>query len=469
MINKVVTDAATATRDIRDGASVVIGGFGVVQGWPTSLLFALRNRGSSGLTVILNSPGVGPTTAQMLAEKRQIRRLIATFAAYPTRRTPIEEQIRDGTIALEMVPQGTLVERLRAAGAGLAAVYTPTGVGTQVAEGKETRELDGRTFLLETALRADFALVRAHTADTHGNLVYRRGARNFNPIFATAGRTTIAEVDAIVPAGGLDPEAIVTPGIFVDRVVQTEHPLDLASVLDLARKYGKPQRLEARIAPGVPVGLSSELMAFKAARLLRPNEYVNLGLGLPTLVSNFIDAETGITLHSENGMLGFGALASEGSEDPDLYNASGQLVSLLPGASFFHSADAFAMARSGRVTTIILGGFQVAENGDLANWNVPSSGVGGIGGAMDLAAGGARVIVVMFHTDRTGATKLVRRCTYPLTARGCVRTVVTDLALIDIDGEGFLLREVAPGVGVDDVRRLTGAPLRVAADCGEMV
>jgi 3-oxoacid CoA-transferase subunit B len=210
-------------------------------------------------------------------------------------------------------------------------------------------------------------------------------------------------------------------------------------------------------------------MAFKAARLLRPNEYVNLGLGLPTLVSNFIDAEAGITLHSENGMLGFGALASEGSEDPDLYNASGQLVGLLPGASFFHSADAFAMARSGRVTTIILGGFQVAENGDLANWNVPSSGVGGIGGAMDLAAGGARVIVVMFHTDRTGATKLVRRCTYPLTARGCVRTVVTDLALIDIDGEGFLLREVAPGVGVDDVRRLTGAPLRVAADCGEMV
>lgn len=469
MIDKVSPDAATAVGDLAAGATVVIGGFGVVQGWPISLITALRDRGSDDLTVILNSPGVGPTTPQMLAEKRQIRRLIATFAAYPTRRTPIEEQIRNGTIALEMVPQGTLVERLRAGGAGLAAVYTPTGVGTQVAEGKETRELDGRTYLLESALRPDFALLRAHTADTHGNLVYRRGARNFNPVFATAARTTIAEVDHIVPAGALDPESIVTPGIFVDRVVRTEHPLALDSVLDLARKYGKPQRLEARAATNVPAGLSPELMAFKAARLLRPGEYVNLGLGLPTLVSNFISPDDHITLHSENGMLGFGPLATEGSEDPDLYNASGQLVSLLPGASFFHSADAFAMARSGRVTTIILGGFQVAENGDLANWNVPSSGVGGIGGAMDLAAGGARVIVVMFHTDRVGAPKLLRRCVYPLTARACVRTVVTDLALIDVDAAGFMVREIAPGVTTDDLRRLTDAPIRIALDCCEMV
>jgi 3-oxoacid CoA-transferase len=469
MTDKIVSDAATAVRDIGPGASVLIGGFGVIQGWPTSLLTALRQRGSADLTVILNSPGVGPTTPQMLAENGQISRLIATFAAYPTRRTPIEEQIRAGRIALEMVPQGTLVERLRAGGAGLAAVYTPTGVGTQVAEGKETREIDGRAYLLEHALRADFALIRAHAADTRGNLVYRRGARNFNPVFATAGRTTIAEVDQIVPAGELDPETVVTPGIFVDRIVRTEHPLPLQHVLDLARKYGKPQRLETRVAADVPTGLSPELMALKAARLLRPGEYVNLGLGLPTLVSNFIQADDDVVLHSENGILGFGPLALEGSEDPDLYNASGQLVSLLPGASFFHSADAFAMARNGRVSTIVLGGFQVAENGDLANWNVPRTGVGGIGGAMDLAAGGARVIVVMFHTDRDGAPKLLRRCTYPLTARSCVRTVVTDLALLDIDADGFVVREIAPGVGAEDLRRLTGAPLRIAADCGEMV
>ena len=469
MIDKVFPDAATAIHDIGAGARVLIGGFGVIQGWPTSLLTALRESGSGDLTVILNSPGVGPTTPQMLAENGQIARLIATFAAYPTRRTPIEEQIRNGTIALEMVPQGTLVERLRAGGAGLAAVYTPTGVGTPVADGKEAREIDGRTYLLETALRADFALLRAHAADTHGNLIYRRGARNFNPVFATAARTTIVEVDEILPAGHIDPEAVVTPGIFVARIVRTAHPLPLQHVLELARRYGKPQRLEARAATNVPTGLSPELMALKAARLLRPGEYVNLGLGLPTLVSNFIQADDDIVLHSENGILGFGALAAEGEEDPDLYNASGQLVTLLPGASFFHSADAFAMARSGRVSTIILGGFQVAENGDLANWNVPSSGVGGIGGAMDLAAGGARVIVVMFHTDREGAPKLLPRCTSPLTARGCVKTVVTDLALIDIEADGFVVREIAPGVSTDDLRRLTVGRLKIAPECCDMV
>jgi len=209
-------------------------------------------------------------------------------------------------------------------------------------------------------------------------------------------------------------------------------------------------------------------MARKAAVLLRPGEYVNLGLGLPTLLSSFIDPERNITLHSENGMLGFGPLVSGDDEDVDLYNASGQLVSQLPGASYFHSCDAFAMARSGRVTTVVLGGFQVSEQGDLANWHVPHTGVGGIGGAMDLAAGSARIVVVMFHATRDGEPKLLRRCTYPLTAIRCVATVVTDLAVIDIDGEGFLLRELAPGVSIDDVRRCTGAPLRVANDIREM-
>jgi 3-oxoacid CoA-transferase B subunit len=209
-------------------------------------------------------------------------------------------------------------------------------------------------------------------------------------------------------------------------------------------------------------------MALRAARLLARGEYVNLGLGLPTLISNYVGPGDDITLHSENGMLGFGPLAGAGEEDIDLYNASGQLVRMLPGASFFHSADAFAMARSGRVTTVVLGGLQVAANGDLANWNVPATGVGGIGGAMDLAAGSARILVVMFHLTRAGAPKLLERCTYPLTAVACVSTVVTDLALIDVDRDGFLLREVAPGVRADDVRAVTAAPLRVARDVCEM-
>jgi 3-oxoacid CoA-transferase len=468
-MDKVAGSAAEAVRDIADGASVVIGGFGPMQGWPSSLITALRERGSKHLTLIMNTPGVGPLTPQILAESGQVARLIASYAAYPTRRTAFEERIRSGEVELELVPQGTLVERLRAAGAGLAAFYTPTAVGTEIGRDKEVRSFDGRPYVLETALRADFALVRAATGDRSGNLVYRRGSRNFNPVFATAATTTIAEVDSIVEVGELDPEVVVTPGIFVDRVVRSEQTMDTGAILALSRQYGKPQRLEQRRVAGVPAGLTPELMAYKASTLLAPGEYVNLGLGLPTLVSNFITPEHDVTLHAENGMLGYGPLAEQGEEDLHLYNASGQLVRLLPGASFFHSADAFAMARSGRVSSVILGGFQVAENGDLANWHVPETGVGGIGGAMDLAAGGARIIVVMFHTDRQGAAKLRRRCTYPLTAIGCVRTVVTDLALIDVDPQGFLVRELAPGVSLDDLRGVTDAPLRPTANLGEMV
>jgi 3-oxoacid CoA-transferase subunit B len=167
-------------------------------------------------------------------------------------------------------------------------------------------------------------------------------------------------------------------------------------------------------------------------------------------------------------MLGYGPIAEGDDVDIELYNASGQLVTLLPGGSFFGSDEAFAMARSGRVSTVVLGGFQVSQSGDLANWNVPATGVGGIGGAMDLASGDARIVVVMFHLTRDGEPKLLERCTYPLTAVGCVRTVLTDLALVDVDADGFLLRELAPGVSVDEVRAVTAAPLRIASDLREM-
>jgi 3-oxoacid CoA-transferase len=464
-MDKVAPSAAAAVADVPDGATLLFGGFGVVQGWPNSLLLALRERGARDLTLVFNTPGVGPLSAQLLAEAGLVGKIIASFAAYPTRATPIEEQIKTGTIALELVPQGTLAERVRAGGAGIPAFYTPTGVGTQVAEGKERRVFGGREHILETAITADFAFVRAHRADRHGNLVYRRGGRNLHPVFATGGRVTVAEVDDVVEPGGLDPECVVTPGIYVDRVVKTEHPLDMDEVRALSRRYGRAVHVAPRPDLG---GLPPDLMTRRAALLLRDGEYVNLGLGLPTLLSNHITPERGIVLHSENGMLGFGPLVEEGEEDVDLYNASGQLVSLLPGASFFDSLYAHGMARGGRVTTVVLGAFQVSERGDLANWNVPASGKGGIGGAMDLAAGRARVLVVTYHTTRALEPKLVRDCTYPLTAPGCVRDIVTDLAYLTVEPGGFVLRELAPGVALERVRQLTGAPLHVSRDLRTM-
>ena len=370
-VQKARYSAVEAIADIRDGASILIGGFGVLQGWPHELLFALQDTGVRDLTIICNSPGFGPLSPQVLAENGQISKLIASFGGYAYRTTPLSEQIGRGEVAFEIVPQGTLVERIRAAGAGIPAFFTPTGVGTVVAEGKEKRIFHGREYLMETALQADFALIRAYKADTAGNLIYRRTARNFNPPFASAAAVTIAEVDHIIEPGQLDPEAIATPGIFVNRLVLREKPLERERVFELMRTHGRTIKTAAPTA-GPASGLTPELMALRAARLLESGHYVNLGIGMPTLVSDFIADD--VTLHAENGVLGYGPLAAAGEEDLDLYNASSQLVTLQPGASFFDSAEAFAMARGGHVDTVILGGFQVAANGDLANWKAPICG-----------------------------------------------------------------------------------------------
>ena len=464
-VQKARYSAVEAIADIRDGASILIGGFGVLQGWPHELLFALQDTGVRDLTIICNSPGFGPLSPQVLAENGQISKLIASFGGYAYRTTPLSEQIGRGEVAFEIVPQGTLVERIRAAGAGIPAFFTPTGVGTVVAEGKEKRIFHGREYLMETALQADFALIRAYKADTAGNLIYRRTARNFNPPFASAAAVTIAEVDHIIEPGQLDPEAIATPGIFVNRLVLREKPLERERVFELMRTHGRTVKTAAPTA-GPASGLTPELMALRAARLLESGHYVNLGIGMPTLVSDFIADD--VTLHAENGVLGYGPLAAAGEADLDLYNASSQLVTLQPGASFFDSAEAFAMARGGHVDTVILGGFQVAANGDLANWKAPHMQAGSIGGAMDLAAGTRRLIVVMHHTTKAGESKLLPACTYPLTARKCVSWVMTNLALIQVTARGFVLKELAPGITLDEVQAATAASLHISDDVREM-
>ena len=464
-MQKPLFSAVAAVEDIPNGASILVGGFGVLQGWPHELLFALREKGVTDLTLICNSPGFGPYSPQILAESRQVRKLIASFGGYSYRVTPLSEQISRGEVEFEMVPQGTLVERVRAGGAGIPAFFTPTGIGTIIEKGKEKRIFNGRPYLMETALRADFAFIRAAQADTHGNLSYRRTARNFNPPFATAADVTIAEVDNVVAEGMLDPEAVATPGIFIHRLVRRQKLLDKKTVFGLMRSMGRNVKVAETATESVR-GLSPELMALRAARLLTPGQYVNLGIGLPTLVSDFISDQ--VTLHAENGVLGYGPLARTREEDLDLYNASSQFVTLLASASFFHSADAFVMARGGHLGTVILGGFQVAENGDLANWKTPSMGAGAVGGAMDLAAGARNLIVMMFHTTKNGEPKLLRSCTYPLTAPRCVSWVVTNLALLRIDQEGFILKELAPDVTIDEVRAATDAGLRIAPDIKNM-
>ncbi len=217
-MTSVLDRADAAVADIPDGATVLIGGFGSA-GQPVELIDALRRHGARDLTVVNNNAGNGDTGLAALLAAGQVRKIVCSFPRQ-TDSYVFDGLYRDGKIELDLVPQGNLAERMRAAGAGIGAFYCPTGVGTPLADGKEQRTIDGRDYVLEFPIRGDFALIKAHRADTAGNLVYRKTARNFGPVMATAATTTVVQVTEVVPAGELDPEAVVTPGIYVDRVVR---------------------------------------------------------------------------------------------------------------------------------------------------------------------------------------------------------------------------------------------------------
>ena len=213
--------------------------------------------------------------------------------------------------------------------------------------------------------------------------------------------------------------------------------------------------------------LPREIVAMRVAKELPDGSYVNLGIGIPTMVSSFVPEGRTVFYHSESGILNCGPLAEEGEEDIDLINAGGQYLQIIGGMSFFDSAEAFAMIRGGHVDVTVLGSHQVSATGDLANWMLPQRGVGNVGGAMDLAAGASGVIVSMEHTDRNGEPKIVQECTFPLTGKGCVYLIVTDLAVIECDGHKLTLKEVAPGWTPEEVQQLTGAKLTISQDVKE--
>ncbi len=463
-MDKAIASPELAIADIPDGATIAIAGFGVAHRFATSLILALRDKGSKDLCLVCNSLGdPGAQRGQILAENKQVKKLIAAFSVRPGTPTASEAQIGAGTLEVELVPQGILVERCRAGGAGIPAFYSPTSVGTALTDGREMRNFGGRDYVLEYAIHVDYAFLRGYRADRQGNVQFRGGSQNFNPAFAKAARHAIVEVDEIVEPGVIPPELIDLPGIFVSRVVKCTQVTD-------GKAWRRPERRPSdkpRLYNDKP-GLTRAGIAKRAAGLIKEGTYVNLGVGIPTMVSNYLQNRD-VILHAENGVLGYGEMVSEEKDiDPDIYNAAGQFVSIKPGASFFDSVTSFEMARGGRIDTVILGAYEVDQTGSVANWSTSDAKRGGIGGAMDLLSGKGDLIIVMEHTDSKGRPKMRSKCSYPLTGKGCVSYVVTDLALVHFKDGKAVLEEVAPGFTAEEVMKLSEMEMVAAAKVGTM-
>ncbi|GIW25033.1 3-oxoacid CoA-transferase [Meiothermus sp.] len=429
-----------AAAMVKDGDVLLVGGFGMT-GNPVHLLHALAERPVKNLVYVANNVGEAGLGGGRLLRNGQIKKAIGSY--FTSNPEAVQAALR-GELEVELIPQGSLAEALRAGGAGLGGFYTPTAAGTLLAKGRETRVIGGKEYVFVEPIRGNVAFIRAWKADTAGNLVYRMTEQNFNKAMATAADLVIAEVEQIVPVGELDPNHIHTPGCYVDYLVEAKMTPELlgSSASVEGSKKADPKRLA---------------MARRALQELKPGDVVNLGIGIPTLVADLITPEMGIILHTENGMLGVGPAPEEGGAMDYPVNAGKIPVTALPGASYFDSADSFAMIRGGHVDVAIMGGLQVDEKANLANWAVPGKPLLGVGGAMDLASGAKKLIITMTHTNPDGSPKIVPECDLPLTAVGAVDLVISELAVFGYPEGQLTLLELMPGATLEEVRAKTAA------------
>lgn len=439
-----IISAPEAAALVKDGDVILGGGFGMT-GNPVNIIHELAKLPTKDLTFVANNVGEPNMGGGRLLNNGQLKKMIGSFF---TSNPEAVKAAQEGKVAYELIPQGTLAEAIRAGGAGIGGFYTVTSAGTQIAEGHETKIIDGVEQVFVKAIRGNVAIVRAWKADTAGNLQYRMTEQNFNRAMATAADLVIAEVQEIVEVGELDPNEIHTPGCFVDYLVERKLTAeDLGSSASTGSKKVDDLRMN---------------MAKRAFAELQKGDVVNLGIGIPTLVADLIKPEDGIILHTENGMLGVGPEPTDGGGAMSYpVNAGKVPVTALPGSSYFDSADSFAMIRGGHIDVAIMGGLEIDEHANLANWSVPGKPLLGVGGAMDLASGAKKLIITLSHTDRAGNSKVVPACTLPFTAYACVDMCITELAVFKFIEGKLTLIEIMPGSSLEEIKAKTEANFEI--------